>query len=111
MSCETFLLCLVCVIFPPAAVGIKYGCGEDFLINCVLTIFGFVPGHIHGFYVLLSRKHQAKVFLRNNNIIRTENGNINISPPPRNNVRVKNYGTPVGDPPSYNNLYPSAPTV
>jgi len=28
------------------------GCGADLLINILLTILGFFPGHIHAFYLV-----------------------------------------------------------
>ncbi len=36
---------------PPVGVFLVAGCGADFLINLLLTILGFFPGHIHAFYI------------------------------------------------------------
>lgn len=36
---------------PPAGVAIVAGCGADLCINIALTILGYIPGHIHAFYV------------------------------------------------------------
>lgn len=45
------LLVLVAILFPPAAAGILTGCSCDLLINIALTIFGYLPGHLHAFYL------------------------------------------------------------
>ncbi|KAL8987585.1 MAG: hypothetical protein Q9169_008681, partial [Polycauliona sp. 2 TL-2023] len=37
---------------PPLAVLLTAGCGADLLINIALTILGYLPGHIHAFYIL-----------------------------------------------------------
>lgn len=50
---EIILLALLNILCPPAAVAIHRGLNEDFVINLVLTILGYFPGLIHGFYVLL----------------------------------------------------------
>ncbi|MCJ1229544.1 hypothetical protein MMC12_006211 [Toensbergia leucococca] len=36
---------------PPLAVFLIAGCGADFLVNICLTLLGFIPGHIHAFYL------------------------------------------------------------
>ncbi|KAI9794508.1 MAG: hypothetical protein M1833_000368 [Piccolia ochrophora] len=56
------LLCLVAILCPPVAVGIIGGCGADLFINIALTILGYLPGHIHAFYILyiyFSRREDA----------------------------------------------------
>ncbi|RPA77961.1 UPF0057-domain-containing protein [Ascobolus immersus RN42] len=50
-GCDTFLLILITIIFPPAGVAITAGCGVDLLINILLTCLGYIPGHIHAFYI------------------------------------------------------------
>lgn len=40
------------------------GCGADLCINILLTILGYIPGHIHAFYVeyvYYERRGQARV--------------------------------------------------
>lgn len=47
---------------PPVGVYVVAGCGADLLINIALTILGFLPGHIHAFYVIYvyyNKKEQA----------------------------------------------------
>lgn len=36
-------------LLPPIAVLIRFGLGLDFLINVILTIAGYFPGHAHNF--------------------------------------------------------------
>ncbi|KAG8775993.1 hypothetical protein FRC12_001137 [Ceratobasidium sp. 428] len=49
------ILILVTILFPPAAVAIMSGCSCDLLINIALTILGYIPGHIHAFYLIWRR--------------------------------------------------------
>ncbi|KAI0139361.1 plasma membrane proteolipid 3 [Xylariaceae sp. FL1272] len=63
MAASTVLVILITILFPPAGVAIVSGCGADLLINIALTILGYIPGHIHAFYVeyvYYSRRDQAR---------------------------------------------------
>ncbi|KAI5854310.1 plasma membrane proteolipid 3 [Tricharina praecox] len=58
--CSTFLLVLITILFPPLGVFFVAGCGADVLINICLTLLGYLPGHLHAFYVeyvYYERKH------------------------------------------------------
>ncbi|GAA5899973.1 YqaE/Pmp3 family membrane protein [Sporobolomyces salmoneus] len=46
------LLILVAILFPPAAAGILTGCSCDLLINIALTMLGYIPGHLHAFWLI-----------------------------------------------------------
>ncbi|GAA94547.1 uncharacterized protein L969DRAFT_43880 [Mixia osmundae IAM 14324] len=46
------LLILLAILFPPAAVAVLTGCSCDVLINVLLTLLGYIPGHIHAFYII-----------------------------------------------------------
>ncbi|KAE9397716.1 hypothetical protein BT96DRAFT_1020615 [Gymnopus androsaceus JB14] len=48
-------LILVAIIFPPAAAAFIAGCGCDLLINICLTLLGYIPGHIHAFWLIYKR--------------------------------------------------------
>jgi uncharacterized membrane protein YqaE (UPF0057 family) len=51
------LLAGICGFFlPPLGVLIAGGSVGEFLLNIVLTILGWVPGVIHVFYVILTKK-------------------------------------------------------
>ena len=56
-------LILVTLFIPPLGVLAVAGCGMDLLVNILLTILGYIPGHIHAFYleyVYYQRKGEAK---------------------------------------------------
>lgn len=45
------LIVLITILLPPVGVFIVSGCSADLFINICLTILGYIPGHIHAFYV------------------------------------------------------------
>ncbi|ORY25714.1 hypothetical protein BCR39DRAFT_543054 [Naematelia encephala] len=49
------LLIVVAIIFPPAAAAMITGCSCDLLINILLTILGYLPGHVHAFWLIYKR--------------------------------------------------------
>ncbi|KAI0777273.1 hypothetical protein BD413DRAFT_467812 [Trametes elegans] len=53
------LLIVVAILFPPAAAAFITGCSCDLLINILLTILGYIPGHLHAFW-LIYKKMQAE---------------------------------------------------
>lgn len=56
------LIVLITLFFPPVGVWIVAGCGADLFINICLTLLGYIPGHIHAFYleyVYYDRQEQA----------------------------------------------------
>ncbi|KAI3577040.1 hypothetical protein IWW34DRAFT_851385 [Fusarium oxysporum f. sp. albedinis] len=51
------------VAVPPIGVWAVAGCGMDLFINICLTLLGFLPGHIHAFYleyIYYDRREQAR---------------------------------------------------
>jgi len=38
-------------LFPPLAVAARFGFGRDFWLNLPLTLAGYIPGHMHNFYI------------------------------------------------------------
>ncbi|KAF2436904.1 UPF0057-domain-containing protein, partial [Tothia fuscella] len=44
-------LVIITIFFPPVGTFLVAGCGADLLINILLTILGYFPGHIHAFWV------------------------------------------------------------
>ncbi|PYH96110.1 hypothetical protein BO71DRAFT_448843 [Aspergillus ellipticus CBS 707.79] len=44
-------LILITLFIPPLGVFLISGCSVDFLINICLTLLGYLPGHIHAFYL------------------------------------------------------------
>ncbi|EJD44931.1 UPF0057-domain-containing protein [Auricularia subglabra TFB-10046 SS5] len=49
------LLIIVAILFPPAAVIFMTGCSCDLIINILLTILGYIPGHIHAFWLIYKK--------------------------------------------------------
>ncbi|KAI9670828.1 MAG: hypothetical protein M1829_004717 [Trizodia sp. TS-e1964] len=48
---SALFLVLITILFPPIGVFAVAGCGADLLINILLTVLGYLPGHIHAFYI------------------------------------------------------------
>ncbi|KAM0786866.1 hypothetical protein ACM66B_002291 [Microbotryomycetes sp. NB124-2] len=46
------ILILVAILFPPAAAFFLTGCSCDLVINICLTLLGFIPGHLHAFWLI-----------------------------------------------------------
>ncbi|KAF7350525.1 UPF0057-domain-containing protein [Mycena venus] len=59
MKSTDFLLILVAFLCPPIATFLISGCGIDLFISICLSILGYLPGHIHAFW-LIYRKVQAE---------------------------------------------------
>ncbi|KAI8347636.1 putative stress response RCI peptide [Choanephora cucurbitarum] len=53
-------LILIIILLPPLGVFFMRGCGADFWINICLTILGYLPGHIHAFYVLVKERDEGR---------------------------------------------------
>ncbi|KAI8148729.1 hypothetical protein BJV82DRAFT_589395 [Fennellomyces sp. T-0311] len=51
---------LILILLPPLGVFFMKGCGADFWINLCLTILGYIPGHLHGFYVLIKERERRQ---------------------------------------------------
>lgn len=53
---EKDIIALILAFFlPPLGVLIKDGIGNSFIINCLLTLLGFIPGVIHALFVILKK--------------------------------------------------------
>lgn len=76
---------------PPVGVYAVAGCGPDLLINICLTLLGYLPGHVHAFYleyVYYKRQEQVR---RNGGLLPTERAPGVYSERVQNGGR--NYGT------------------
>ncbi|KAL7422238.1 hypothetical protein Q5752_002884 [Cryptotrichosporon argae] len=59
------LLIIIAIIFPPAAAIIITGCCScDVLINVLLTCLGYLPGHIHAFWLIYKRIKAEELYGR-----------------------------------------------
>ncbi|MGB3210202.1 MAG: YqaE/Pmp3 family membrane protein [Desulforhopalus sp.] len=46
---------LLTIILPPVGVFLQVGIGLHFWINILLTLLGYIPGIIHGIWVILKK--------------------------------------------------------
>lgn len=53
------LLFIFGTLFPPLAVAARFGIGSDFWLNLFLTICGYIPGHVHNFYIQNIRNNKT----------------------------------------------------
>lgn len=51
LTLREICLTLIKYTVPPVGVFLIAGCGADLLINICLTLLGYIPGHIHAFYL------------------------------------------------------------
>ncbi|KLO16134.1 UPF0057-domain-containing protein [Schizopora paradoxa] len=56
------LLIIIAIFFPPAAAFIITGCGCDLLINILLTILGYIPGHLHAFWLIYKKMKAEEMY-------------------------------------------------
>jgi len=47
-------------LLPPLAVAMRFGIGRDFFINVFFTVCGYIPGHVHNFYLQNIRDNSSK---------------------------------------------------
>jgi uncharacterized membrane protein YqaE (UPF0057 family) len=52
-SKKDFVRILLTIVVPPVGVFLQVGLGVQFWINLVLTLLGYIPGIIHGIYIIL----------------------------------------------------------
>ncbi|PWN98944.1 hypothetical protein FA09DRAFT_291682, partial [Tilletiopsis washingtonensis] len=63
VKASDILLCLVAILFPPAAAAFVAGCCScDMLINICLTLLGYIPGHIHAFWLIYKQMKAEEEF-------------------------------------------------
>ncbi|KAG2208337.1 uncharacterized protein EV154DRAFT_501631 [Mucor mucedo] len=55
MSTTDCCLILITLLCPPVGVFMMFGCGTELCINLCLTCLGYIPGHIHAFYLMFTR--------------------------------------------------------
>jgi uncharacterized membrane protein YqaE (UPF0057 family) len=51
---------LLGILVPPLGVYMTFGFGSTFLINLLLTIFGWLPGSIHGVWAIAKHEEQEE---------------------------------------------------
>jgi len=50
-AAPAILIVIITILLPPVGVFMVAGCGADLFVNICLTILGYLPGHIHAFYL------------------------------------------------------------
>ncbi|CAK9199920.1 unnamed protein product [Sphagnum jensenii] len=53
-SGATFCEVLIAILLPPLGVFLKYGCGLEFWLCLLLTLFAYVPGILYALYVIVA---------------------------------------------------------
>lgn len=51
----TILRLLLTILLPPVGVFLTVGIGAQFWINILLTLLGYIPGIVHGVWVIAKR--------------------------------------------------------
>ncbi|KIW57665.1 hypothetical protein PV05_02231 [Exophiala xenobiotica] len=62
-AAPALLIILITILLPPVGVFMVAGCGVDLFVNICLTLLGYIPGHIHAFYleyVYFDRRDRAR---------------------------------------------------
>lgn len=54
-SSKDIIRILLAIVLPPVGVFLQVGFGLQFWINIVLTLLGYIPGIVHGIYIILTR--------------------------------------------------------
>jgi len=60
---SALLIVIITLFIPPLGVFMIAGCGADLCVNICLTLLGYIPGHVHAFYleyVYFERRGQVR---------------------------------------------------
>ncbi|KFH72100.1 hypothetical protein MVEG_02393 [Podila verticillata NRRL 6337] len=60
-------LFIIGFFLPPLAVGLKRGCGADFLISIGLTLLGHIPGIGYAWYIIYTHRDDPETHTRHSN--------------------------------------------
>lgn len=58
-SSKDVLRILLAIVLPPVGVFLQVGLGLHFWLSIILTLFGYVPGIVHGVYIILTRSGES----------------------------------------------------
>ncbi|MBT5433115.1 MAG: YqaE/Pmp3 family membrane protein [Alphaproteobacteria bacterium] len=47
---------ILTILIPPLGVFLTVGIGLHFWLNIVLTIFGYIPGLVHGIWIIATKR-------------------------------------------------------
>ncbi|KAF9175326.1 hypothetical protein BGX20_006550 [Mortierella sp. AD010] len=54
-------LFIIGFFLPPLVIGLKQGCGADFLISIGLTLLGHIPGIIYAWYIVYKNRDDPNI--------------------------------------------------
>ena len=46
---------LIAIVLPPLGVFLQVGIGQDFWLNILLTLFGYIPGLVHAIWIIAKK--------------------------------------------------------
>lgn len=52
---KNLLALILAILLPPVGVFVKEGFNIQFVINILLTLFGYIPGIVHALYIILRK--------------------------------------------------------
>jgi uncharacterized membrane protein YqaE (UPF0057 family) len=53
LDTNKLLLCVIAILLPPLAVGLKDGIGGHLILNIILTLLFWLPGFLHALWIIL----------------------------------------------------------
>lgn len=56
-----FIKILFAILLPPVGVFFDQGLGKHFWINILLTLLGYIPGIVHGVYIIARKPEHRPV--------------------------------------------------
>ncbi len=59
-----YIRLLLAFVVPPLAIYLQFGIGKHFWVNCVLTLFGIIPGMLHAIYMMAARAPVSRASLK-----------------------------------------------
>ena len=46
---------LIAIVLPPLGVFLQVGIGQDFWLNILLTLLGYIPGLVHAIWIIAKK--------------------------------------------------------
>ncbi len=59
---------IIVIILPPLGVFLQVGIGKHFWLNLVLTLLGYIPGIVHGVWVIAKTNDRSNCRSKRNNL-------------------------------------------
>lgn len=52
---NSVVMIIVCLLLPPLGAALARGIGLQFILNILLTLFGYLPGQVHALWLAFNR--------------------------------------------------------